>query len=276
MQASGQSSQASHEALIEARGVSLQAGGYAILQDVSMAVHAGEIVTLIGLNGSGKTTLVRVMLGLLRPTAGSVKRRRRLRVGYAPQDVLRDATLPMSADRFLALGALGRRARRSALLEEVGAAHVQDTQLADLSGGELHRVLLARALLREPHLVVLDEPLAGVDVAGQTELYRLIGELRDRHGFGVLLVSHDLHVVMAGTDRVVCLNHHVCCTGQPETVSRHPEFVSLFGSGVAEALAVYVHHHDHRHAADGGILPEHGEGQEGEPRAAGSAAEGGG
>jgi len=115
--------------------------------------------------------------------------------------------------------------------------------------------LLARAMLRKPDLLVLDEPLAGVDVAGQSELYRLIAEIRQRYACGVLLVSHDLHVVMAATDRVVCINHHVCCTGRPESVTRHPEFVALFGRHVAEVLAVYTHHHDHQHDMAGEAMP---------------------
>jgi zinc transport system ATP-binding protein len=141
------------------------------------------------------------------------------------------------------------------LLEEVGAGAILDEQLSEISGGEFQRALLARALLREPDLLVLDEPLAGVDVAGQTSLYRLIADIRDHYQCGVLLVSHDLHVVMAATDTVVCINKHVCCTGPPESVTQHPEFVELFGNRMADALAVYTHHHDHAHDTDGHIVP---------------------
>jgi zinc transport system ATP-binding protein len=157
--------------------------------------------------------------------------------------------------RFLTLGGPATHQRLQEMLAEVGVGDVLRRSFADLSGGELHRVLLARALLREPDLLVLDEPLAGVDMTGQSELYQLIGVLRDRYGCGVLLVSHDLHVVMAGADRVVCINRHVCCTGHPESVAQHPEFVSLFGRQVAEGLGIYAHHHDHGHGVSGEPVP---------------------
>ena len=243
--------------LVAAEGVSVGFRGRVILDHVDLTVSRGEIVTIIGLNGAGKSTLVRVLLGLLRPDAGRVWRREGLRIGYSPQHIQRDRAMPLSVGRFLGLGT-GVRDGDSLLRErlaEVGVEHVLESQLAAISGGELHRVLLARALMRAPDLLVLDEPLAGVDVAGQSDLYRLIGDLRDRYDCGVLLVSHDLHVVMAATDRVLCINHHVCCTGRPESVSRHPEFVALFGSHVAQALALYTHHHDHAHDVAGAPIP---------------------
>lgn len=241
--------------LVEARGVSVRFGRRRVLDAVDLAVHAGEIVTLIGLNGAGKSTLVRVLLGIVRPGRGEVRRAPGLRIGYAPQHVHRDPVLPMTVRRFLTLAAPAPPERLAALLDEVGAAAILDHPLASISGGELHRVLLARALLREPELLVLDEPLAGVDVTSQSALYRLIATIRDRHGCGVLLVSHDLHLVMAATDTVVCINRHVCCTGHPRTVARDPAFVSLFGPHVASALAVYRHSHDHHHDALGEPVP---------------------
>ena len=245
--------------LVEARGVSVSFGRRNVLEGVDMAVHAGEIVTLIGLNGAGKSTLVRVLLGIVAPTRGRVVRAPGLRVGYAPQHVHRDPVLPMTVQRFLTLGAPATRERLESLLAEVGAGAILDHPMAEISGGELHRVLLARALLREPGLLVLDEPLAGVDVTSQSELYRLIASIRDRYGCGVLLVSHDLHLVMAATDTVVCINRHVCCTGHPRAITRDPEFVSLFGSHVASALAFYQHSHDHHHDALAEPVPlEHG------------------
>ncbi len=241
--------------LVEARGVSVRFGRRSVLEEVDLAVHAGEIVTLIGLNGAGKSTLVRVLLGIVRPDRGEVVRTPGLRIGYAPQHVHRDPILPMTVRRFLTLGEPASRERLAALLAGVGAGAILEHPLAAISGGELHRVLLARALLREPGLLVLDEPLAGVDVTSQGELYRLIATIRDRHGCGVLLVSHDLHLVMAATDTVVCINRHVCCTGHPRTVTRDPAFVSLFGSHVASALAIYRHSHDHHHDALGEPVP---------------------
>ena len=243
------------DCLIEARQLCVRFRERTVLDHIDMHVHRGEIVTLIGLNGAGKSTLVRALLGLISPESGSVVRRPDLRVGYSPQHLYLDATLPLTVAGFLTLGARTPKTRLRELLGEVGVEDVLESQIADISGGELHRVLLARALLRKPDLLVLDEPLAGVDVAGQSELYRLIADIRDRYACGVLMVSHDLHVVMAATDRVICINHHVCCTGRPEAVTRSPEFVALFGHHVAEGLAVYTHHHDHQHDVAGAPVP---------------------
>jgi zinc transport system ATP-binding protein len=244
--------------LIDARGISVSFNGRPVLRSVDIVLERDEIVTLVGLNGSGKSTLIRVLLGLQHPDEGTIERADKLRIGYSPQDLTLDPALPLTVERFLTLG-LDRsmRATREHLqenLDEVGAGHLLHHQIVEVSGGELHRVLLARALLRRPDLLVLDEPLAGVDVAGQAELYRLIADIRDRYHCGVLLVSHDLYVVMAATDRVVCLNQHVCCTGHPEVVTRHPEFVALFGERIADGLAVYQHHHNHRHDLEGHTL----------------------
>jgi len=242
-------------ALISARGLRLVRDRRAILEGVDIDIGAGEIVTLIGPNGSGKTTLVRTLLGLERLDGGEILRATNLRIGYAPQRFDIDRALPMTVDRFLQLGTNADEARVSAVLSEVGATRVRSKQLAALSGGELQRVVIARALLRDPTLLVLDEPVRGVDYAGEAELYTLISRLRSDHGFGVLLVSHDLHVVMAASDRVICLNRHVCCSGVPEAVAQHPEYARLFGPDAARAFAVYHHHHDHRHDIGGATTP---------------------
>ncbi len=244
--------------LVEARDISVSFGGRQVLDHVDLRLDRGEIVTLVGLNGSGKTTLVRVLLGLSTPDRGSVRRAPSLRIGYSPQRAHREAILPLTVERFLTLGARATRSHLQALLQELGASALLDSQIADLSGGEFHRVMLARAMVQVPDLLVLDEPLAGVDVASQAELYRLIATLRDRYRCGVLLVSHDLHVVMAATDKVVCINHHVCCTGHPRSVAADPQFIALFGPHVAETLAVYTHDHDHRHAISGEAVPLEG------------------
>lgn len=237
--------------LVAARGVSVRFGRRTVLDRVDLAIHPGEIVTLVGLNGAGKSTLVRAILGIVRPDSGEVQRAPGLRIGYTPQHLQRDPIMPMTVRRFLTLGAPAPRARIEAMLDEVGAGAILDHPLSEISGGEMQRVTLARALLREPGLLVLDEPLAGVDLTSQSELYRLIAGIRDRHGCGVLLVSHDLHLVMAATDTVVCLNRHVCCTGRPHSVLRDPEFIALFGPYLSDTLAVYRHLHDHRHDALG-------------------------
>jgi zinc transport system ATP-binding protein len=223
--------------------VSLAFGRRVVLERVSLAVSAGAIVTLVGPNGAGKTTLLRILLGLQKPSTGSAWRRPALRIGYLPQRLAIDETLPLTVARLLALAGPQHRNRIDAALAEVGAGPLARMPVQTLSGGELQRVLLARALLREPDLLVLDEPVQGVDVTGQGELYALIRRIRDQRGCGVLLVSHDLHLVMAASDEVVCLNRHVCCSGHPEAVTRHPAYRALFG----EAIAVYAHHHDHVH-----------------------------
>jgi zinc transport system ATP-binding protein len=219
-----------------------------------LEVRDGEIVTLIGPNGSGKTSLVRVILGLLAPSVGRVRRRPGLRIGYMPQRLHVDPVLPLSVRRFLLLGGRCPEARLQATLKEVGALHVIEHPIQAVSGGELQRILLARALLREPPLLVLDEPVQGVDVNGQIELYELISRIRQRHGCGILMVSHDLHLVMASTDHVTCLNHHVCCSGTPEVVSRDPAYLGLFGAATGK-LAVYTHHHNHAHDLHGNVVP---------------------
>jgi zinc transport system ATP-binding protein len=243
------------DALLSARGIFLTRSRRPILEGVDIDIGAGEIVTLIGPNGAGKTTLVRALLGLEVVDRGSIQRRAGIRIGYAPQRFDRDPAIPVTVERFLALGLPGAHADAGAVLDEVGARRVARQQLFELSGGELQRVVLARALLRNPSLLVLDEPVRGVDYAGEAELYGLIGRIRTSRGLGVLLVSHDLHVVMAQSDRVICLNRHVCCSGVPETVAQHPEYVRLFGAQTARAFAVYQHSHDHSHDLAGEARP---------------------
>ena len=235
------------EALIEVRGASVHHNGHATLDNVDLAVCAGEIVTLIGPNGSGKTTLVKVALGLTKVDAGGVHRKSGVRIGYMPQHLTVDLTLPLTVRRFLSLREAGSERDALDALAEVGVEYVIDNPFQTLSGGEARRVLLARALLGQPDLLVLDEPSAGIDVMGQGELYDLIRKIRDQRGCSVLLVSHDLHLVMAATDQVLCLNHHICCAGQPEAVAQHPEYLALFGTELRHSLAVYTHDHDHHH-----------------------------
>ncbi len=241
------------DALLQLAGVAVRFGTDPVLDAVDLEVRAGEIVTLIGPNGSGKTTLVRAALGLVRPQAGRVQRRAGVRIGYVPQHLSVDATLPLSVERFVSLPVGVTRAQARDALAEAGAGPITGHALRSLSGGELRRVLLARALARRPDLLILDEPTAGVDVAGQADLYRLIERLRRRLGCGVLLVSHDLHLVMAATDRVVCLNRHVCCTGTPEDVVADPAYLTLFGIHGPARLALYTHRHDHDHDLHGDV-----------------------
>jgi zinc transport system ATP-binding protein len=249
------SPQHNRAALISARGLAVARTGRPILTGVDIDISPGEIVTVIGPNGAGKTMLVRALLGLERIDRGTVHRREPLIVGYAPQRFDIDRAIPLSVARFVALGRRTMRPEIERVLADVGAGRLIDRQLSELSGGELQRVVLARALVRSPDLLVLDEPARGVDHAGEAELYTLIGRLRTERGFGVLLVSHDLHIVMAQSDRVVCLNRHVCCSGVPQSVAQHPEYARLFGPQAAQALGVYQHQHDHRHDLAGAPRP---------------------
>jgi zinc transport system ATP-binding protein len=243
------------DVLLAARGLRFARTGRVILEDIDLDLAPREIVTVIGPNGAGKTTLVRVLLGLERPDGGTITRRPGLRVGYAPQRFDRDPVIPMTVARFLAIGSRHTPADATAALAEVGAISVIGQQLSQLSGGELQRVVLARALLRKPDLLVLDEPVRGVDYAGEAELYDLIGRIRDVRGIGVLLVSHDLHVVMAQSDRVICINRHICCSGVPDAVAQHPEYARLFGAEAARSFALYHHQHDHSHDLSGKAMP---------------------
>ncbi len=245
--------------LLQLDGIRLARDGRTVLDGVDLRLEAGKILTLIGPNGAGKTCLVRIALGLLKPDGGQRQTLDGLRIGYMPQKLGLNEALPLDVQRFLSLAAAGLNyAGLAQALEEVGAGHVMKTPVTRLSGGELQRVLLARALLRQPDLLVLDEPAQGVDITGQEELYTLIARARDERGCGVLMVSHDLHLVMAATDHVLCLNRHVCCEGHPESVSAHPEYLRLFGTQGAKGLAVYSHHHDHHHNAHGEVCTHKG------------------
>lgn len=253
------SAAATRDVVAEARDISLRIGANTILEHVDLVAHRGEIVTVIGPNGSGKSTLLKVLLGLIEPDSGHSRLAPGIRIGYMPQRLAIDPTLPLTVSRFLGLGG-GDSKKHRAVLAEVGAERIIDSPVQDISGGELQRVLLARALLREPDLLVLDEPVQSVDVTGQTEIHNLITRIRDRRGCTVIMVSHDLHLVMSSTNTVLCLNHHVCCTGHPEVVSRDPAYLALFGPEIAAGLAAYSHHHDHHHGPSGEVVPEAGEG----------------
>ncbi|MCY9846939.1 zinc ABC transporter ATP-binding protein ZnuC [Pectobacterium jejuense] len=240
--------------LVSLNNISVTFGSRKVLSDISLTLQAGRILTLLGPNGAGKSTLVRVVLGLLSPTSGSLVRDPALRIGYVPQKLHLDTTLPLTVSRFMQLRPGVKKQDILPALKRVQAAHLLEQPMQKLSGGETQRVLLARALLNQPQLLVLDEPTQGVDVNGQLALYDLINQLRQEFRCGVLMVSHDLHLVMAKTDEVLCLNQHVCCSGTPEVVSLHPEFLAMFGHRGAEQLAVYRHHHNHRHDLQGRII----------------------
>jgi len=233
--------------LIEATDVGVELGTRKVLHGITMSIHAGEIVTILGPNGSGKTTLLRTLSGAIEPSRGNLVRRDDLRIGYTPQRLALDSTMPLTVERFLSLVEKTSRRDREIAMERVGLHSVKSEQLSSLSGGQFQRALLARAILRKPNLLALDEPTQGLDQPGTAAFYTLIEELRAETGCAVLMVSHDLHVVMSASDRVLCVNGHICCEGTPTVVSNAPEYQAMFGKGTAGTLALYQHHHDHSH-----------------------------
>jgi zinc transport system ATP-binding protein len=246
------------EQLIVGRDLGLEVRGRELLRHIDLEVRRARILTLIGPNGAGKTTLVRIALGLLAPTSGTLERAPGLRLGYMPQRLSLPQSMPLTVRRFMTLSHPDRTTLEHSA-REIGVSHLLDRPMQGLSGGETQRVLLARALLGKPDLLVLDEPVQGIDVNGQAEMYRLIKRLRDERGCAVMMVSHDLHLVMAATDEVLCINQHVCCSGHPDAVSRHPAYLDLFGAADAATLAVYTHHHDHIHDLNGNVVEGDGE-----------------
>ncbi len=253
--ASGQTS----DILLRLENAGIERNGRWLVRNIDLTLHKGEIVTLIGPNGSGKSTTAKMALGIHKPDEGAVKREKSLTIGYVPQKISIDPSLPLTVERMIRMTAPIRTEAIEAALELAGIPQLIKAQVVHLSGGEFQRVLLARAFACKPDLLVLDEPLQGVDFAGEAELYEKIAKFRDQTGCGVLMISHDLHIVMAATDRVVCLNGHICCSGTPVDVAASPEYAKLFGlrtprgMEIPPSLAVYTHHHDHTHLADGRV-----------------------
>ena len=242
------------ETLLTLEKASLQLGQKQILEKIDLSLKQGEITTLIGPNGAGKSSLARIVLGLIKPSSGKIIRQAKLRLGYMPQKLNIDPSFPLTVLRFLLLAQHTSKTQALATLARVDGQHLAGQAIQVLSGGEFQRVLLARAILRKPELLVLDEPVQGVDMNGQRELYQLITRVRDEYNCAVLMISHDLHLVMKNTDQVVCLNKHVCCAGHPEKVSQHPAYLQLFGEPIDDELAIYTHHHDHQHDLSGETL----------------------
>lgn len=240
--------------LIQVNDLNVSFGSQIILLNVSLTLKEEEIITIIGPNGAGKSTLVRAILGLLKVQQGKILLKPGIRIGYMPQKIAFSKLIPITVARFLKLfNNHNDTTQQATILTDLGIEKLLPVALQNISGGELQRVLLARALLNAPNLLILDEPTQGVDLNGQLELYRLINLVKKRYNCGVLMVSHDLHLVMANTDRVICLNKHICCSGDPAMVWQHPEFTAMFGTKFAKEIAFYQHDHDHIHFLDGSI-----------------------
>lgn len=260
------------EALVTLENTGIYRAGRWLVRGVTFAINPNEIVTLIGPNGSGKSTTAKMALGILKPDEGAIRRRRDLKIAYVPQKLAIDWTLPLTVQRFMRL--TGQVSEREAghAMAATGIGHLAQAELRTLSGGEFQRMMLARAIARKPDLLVLDEPVQGVDFSGEIALYDLIKRIRDDLHCGILLISHDLHVVMAATDRVICLNGHICCSGTPKAVASSAEYKALFGARAAATLAVYEHHHDHTHLPDGrahhddGTIADHSHPRDGHRR----------
>ncbi|WP_415315876.1 ATP-binding cassette domain-containing protein [Candidatus Pelagibacter sp. Uisw_137] len=223
-----------------------------LVEDVSLQVEKGKIVTLIGPNGSGKSTTAKIALGIYKNIEGSIEKNTN-KIGYVPQKISIDWTLPLRVKDFMVLTENINDDQINEALSLTGVMHLKNKNLGNLSGGEFQRVLLARAISKKPELLVLDEPVQGVDYTGEIALYALIKKISDTLNCGILLISHDLHTVMAATDHVVCLNGHVCCSGSPIDVAKNSEYKTLFGEQASQILSVYEHKHDHEHSDEGRI-----------------------
>lgn len=256
--------QTSPQSLIALNQVTYIAHDRLILDHITLHIAPQQILSIVGPNGAGKTTLLKIMLGLIPPSQGTVTRVKDCVIGYVPQRMHVDPVFPMTVEAFLNLGLPVSASKRTEIIHEMGIGAILKSPLYAISGGELQRVLLTRALLRNPQLLVLDEPAQGIDLMGQSELYAHIAQIRDRQKCAIVMVSHDLNVVMAQTDHVMCLNQHICCVGTPESVSRDPAFAALFGT-VAEGLAFYTHHHDHQHMPGGAHKHHHHPHEKDEP-----------
>ncbi len=232
---------------ITAENLTIKQGQKLILENINLSIDDGEIVTVVGPNGSGKSTLMKALIGAIAPHKGSITCQPGTTIGYVPQSLNIDATMPLNVNRFLNLPRARTGEATKSALARVGLEGLGTRQITALSGGQLQRVLLARALMRKPQLLILDEPTSGLDQPGIADFYALIASVRTELGCAILMVSHDLHVVMSASDRVICLNGHVCCQGTPEIVTAAPEYQELFGDGTKGTLALYRHEHDHHH-----------------------------
>ncbi len=245
--------------LVKASGVSVARGGNQILRDIDIEVREGDFLSVVGPNGAGKTTLVKVLSGIVLPDSGLCERKSGLSIGYMPQSMESVRYMPVSVRRFIRLRHETKSATFEKVCREAGVESILTRKISDLSGGEFQHVLLARALMKNPDLLVLDEPAQNLDISGQLGFYKLLEKIHLERGTAILMVSHDLHMVMSSTKKVVCMYGHICCAGEPLTVAKDPEFISMFGVDMARLISFYSHTHEHTH---GHFQPRTGGGEE--------------
>ena len=243
--------------LIQTKNLSLSVAGQAILDNINFTISPDEIVTIVGPNGAGKSSFLRALIGVQKITAGQIITKKNLNIGYVPQSLNLNRHLPLTVMRFLSLPKRQSKSKSAEALGKAGVPDIANKQMADLSGGQFQRALLARALIESPDILILDEATAGLDQPGIARFYQLIADVRNQSGCAVLMVSHELNIVMGASDRVICLNQHICCQGTPDLVASNPEYRALFGVSIPSELALYTHEHDHNHEHDdtGACLP---------------------
>lgn len=242
-----------HSPLIELKNINMTFEQHRVLENINLTLYGNSVVTIVGPNGGGKSTLLKILLKLQKPTTGKVIHNKNVRIGYVPQKIYLDQSMPITVSRFLSLKQKASKSDIEAVLQQFSITHLSKNSMQKLSGGEMQRVLLARAVLNKPNLLVLDEPTQGVDINGQAELYQLIQQTKRQLNCAILMVSHDLHIVMKETHEVLCINRHLCCAGTPETISNDPTFIHFFGDQLSKNIAFYAHHHNHKHNIHGDV-----------------------
>ena len=228
-------------ALISAKKVCVFKHQKSILENIDIQINKNDFITIIGPNGAGKTMLLKCLMGFYKPTSGIIEKKEKLKIGYMPQSINVINTMPMTVKSFITVRKKYDDISLNKVIYEINIKHLIDKQLSVLSGGEMQRVLLARSLLNNPDLLILDEPAQNLDISGQLNFYKLIQEIYSKRDISILMVSHDLHLVMVSTKKVLCLSNHICCSGQPQQVAKDPEFISMFGEDMANMMAVYQH-----------------------------------
>ena len=234
-------------ALISAKNVSVLKHQKSILDNIDIQINKNDFITIIGPNGAGKTMLLKCLMGFYKPTSGRIERKEKLRIGYMPQSISIINTMPITVKDFITVRKEYDDISLNKVITEVSIGEIVNKQLSVLSGGEMQRVLLARSLLNNPDLLILDEPAQNLDISGQLNFYKLIQEIYSKRDISILMVSHDLHLVMVSTKKVLCLYKHICCSGAPQQIAKDPEFLSMFGKDMANMMSIYQHSHDHNH-----------------------------